>query len=73
MFKVNGGLNQKSLLTPAIYDKVVPMLNLAPHHENTGKLKKKVTLSHVYNEQTTVSLQSRDTQQLGKLSQFVCN
>jgi hypothetical protein len=36
----------------------------------TGQFKKKITLSHVYNE----SLQSRDIQQLlGKLSKFVCN
>jgi hypothetical protein len=38
-----------------------------------GNSKKKVTLSHVYNEEP-VSLQSRDIQQLfGKLSKFVCN
>jgi hypothetical protein len=48
-------------------DAVKPILS-------TGQFKKKVTLSHVYNEKQPLSLQSRDIQQfLGKLLKFVYN
>jgi hypothetical protein len=40
---------------------------------NTGLFKKKVTLSHVYNEVTSGPTTTRYKQLLGKLSKFVCN